>query len=298
MAAEPTGLIERAAALLRQQEAGQPGATLAQAPRPAATVSPRPAVTLDIGQLAQHGIPLPSTERSRVVEEFRIIKRNLIGVWSRGHASGERPAGRSIMVTSARPGEGKTFVALNLALAFAAETDGEAWLVDADSNHPLLESFFGYRPEAGFVDVLDGRLELSGVVVRTSHPKLSIIPAGRGIPQAPELLASKRMPALLADMTEGHRARIIIIDTPPCLLNSDASTLAPLVGQIAFVVEAHRTQQQEIETGLGLLGGCHHIGLILNKSDSMADEHFGSQSHYYYTDRKGNETAAAEPSQL
>jgi len=267
------GGVPRLAPMPEVQPVGRAGA--------GAGVSRRGTTTLDLGQLSELGIPMPSLERSRVVEEFRLIKRNLIRAWSSDESAGDRPAGRSIMVTSARPGEGKTFVALNLALAFAAEADGEALFFDVDTNHPMLESLFGYPAESGLVDVLAGRLELSDVVLATTVPKLSIFPAGRGGSEVPELLASKRMPALLAEMMEGHRERTIIIDTPPCLVSSDAVTLAPMVGQIVFVVEAHRTQQHEIEFALGLVSSCQRISLLLNKSDRTAPGHFGSYGYYY-----------------
>jgi protein-tyrosine kinase len=293
--AGPTGFIQRTASLLWPRGAGRRRALLPQPSDARAGVSLPGTKTLDLRALAGLGIPMPAMERSRVVEEFRLIKRNLIRAWSPGEAAGDRPASRSIMVTSARPGEGKTFIALNLALAFAAEADGEAWLVDADLTHPLLGSFFGDRAEAGLVDVLAGRLALSDVVLGTSVPKLSVLPAGRGGPEVPELLASKRMSALLAEMTECHRERTIIIDTPSCLVSSDAATLASMVGQIVFVVEAHRTQQHEIETGLGLVGSCQRISLLLNKCDRTTSEHFGSHG-YHYSGRKSDAPPAAEQS--
>src|SRR5262249_24591339 len=117
--------------------------------------------------------------RSRVVEEFRLIKRNLITLWAQNGRAGERSS-RTIMITSARPAEGKTFVAINLALAFAVEADGEALLIDADPEHPMLPLLSDMPMDAGIVDHLSGRLELADVTLRTSMPKLSMIPSGRG----------------------------------------------------------------------------------------------------------------------
>src|SRR5215469_4296346 len=127
--ANPIGLIERAAALLRQQEANEP------TPEPKlsgelAISATGPELVLDRGTLASFGISIPSSARSRTVEEFRLIKRNLISAWAQSDMLGDGRSNRSIMVTSARPGEGKTFSALNLALAFAAERDAKVVLVD------------------------------------------------------------------------------------------------------------------------------------------------------------------------
>ena len=319
--AESIGLIERAAALLRQREAGTgeplrpvPPARGPEAPQPpanaqtaaasgagiaVATAPASPAIgselILDRGQLASFGISLPSSERSRSVEEFRLIKRNLMAAWSPGSGPREQQASRLIMVTSSRPGEGKTFVALNLALAFASERDVKALLVDVDTQHSMLQKMLGISSDRGLVDVLAGNADLSDVLLRTNLANFLVLPAGRGGPHVPELFSSRRMAALLADMTHRFADRFIILDTPPCMASSDAVTLAPLVGQVVFVVEAHRTQQEEIEAALSLLSGCPRISLLLNKSD-LASEHFGSYGYgYHYPSGGGDELRSNRP---
>jgi Mrp family chromosome partitioning ATPase len=92
------------------------------------------------------------------------------------------------------------------------------------------------------------------------------------------------MALLMAEMTRRFADRYIIIDTPPCMASSDAAALAPLVGQIVFIVEAHHTQQVEIEASLSMLSACPRISLLLNKSDTMAGEHFGSYEYYYHSE--------------
>src|SRR6516165_4272957 len=123
--AESIGLIERAAALLRQRdetESDLPPVGDADAGHSG------PELILDRGRLATYGITMPSSARSRTVEEFRLVKRNLMTQFVQGDASGDQRSSRLIMVTSARPGEGKTFISLNLALAFASERDVKALL--------------------------------------------------------------------------------------------------------------------------------------------------------------------------
>src|ERR1700757_1844649 len=114
--AESIGLIERAAALLRQRDADEP--------EPAQAVDGNsnhagPELVLDRGRLASYGITMPSSARSRTVEEFRLVKRSLMTQLSQANSIADQRSTRLIMVTSARPGEGKTFISLNLALAFA-----------------------------------------------------------------------------------------------------------------------------------------------------------------------------------
>src|SRR5215813_5450945 len=280
--AQSIGLIERAAALLRQQDSLEPDAL----PRPFAEADAGPAtpeLILDRGRLAHYGITLPSSGRSRTVEEFRLVKRNLMTQLSQEGSPTDRRSSRLIMITSARPGEGKTFISLNLALAFASERDVKALLVDVDTQHSTMQTILGISSELGIVDVLAGNHELSEVLIQTNIPNLMVLPSGRGGPHVPELFSSNQMAILMAEMTRRFADRYIIIDTPPCMASSDAAALAPLVGQIVFIVEAHHTQQVEIEASLSMLSACPRISLLLNKSDTMAGEHFGSYEYYYHS---------------
>jgi protein-tyrosine kinase len=302
--AESIGLIERAAALLRNREATEP----AQSPRPSPAALGEAAkeavgdrrgaeVILDRGRLAGYGITVPSSGRSRTVEEFRLVKRNLMTQWSQGDALADQRSGRLIMVTSARPGEGKTFISLNLALAFASERDVKALLVDLDTQNSTLPQILGISGEQGIVDVLAGHLDLSDALLQTNIANLMILPGGRGGPHVPELFSSKQMAVLLDEMTQRFPDRFVVFDTPPCMASSDAAALAPLVGQIIFIVEAYHTQQAEIEASLSMLSACSRISLLLNKSDTQASEHFGSYGYGYHSAYRftGSESDALRP---
>src|ERR1700730_11491186 len=175
--AESIGLIERAAALLRQRDANEPDALRHPAPERDA-VHETPGLILDRGRRARAGITLPSSGRSRTVEEFRLVKRNLMTQLSQGSSLADQRSSRLIMVTSARPGEGKTFISLNLALAFASERDVKALLVDVDTQHSTMQTILGISGEQGIVDVLAGTCELSDVLVRTNIANLMILPSG------------------------------------------------------------------------------------------------------------------------
>src|SRR5262249_39192209 len=142
--AESIGLIERAAALLRQQEASESEPEpLPAPPEETAFGHAGPELILDRGRLAGYGITMPSSARSRTVEEFRLVKRNLMTQLSQAGSIADQRSTRLIMVTSARPGEGKTFISLNLALAFASERDVKALLVDVDTQHSSLQTILG-----------------------------------------------------------------------------------------------------------------------------------------------------------
>src|SRR5262249_8955280 len=163
-------------------------------PRP-----PRPCrqITLDAVRLAQAGILTPETRSTRLVEEFRIIKRPLL---LHAFAASDEPTKNAnvIMVTSARPGEGKSFVACNLAMRIASERDIKVVLIDGDCQNPAMPRIFGLDFEKGFFDLLaDPGLDLADVMLQTNFRNLAIIPGGRGRGQGPsestELLASARM---------------------------------------------------------------------------------------------------------
>jgi protein-tyrosine kinase len=288
-------LIERAAALLRQRDANESDPLRPPAGE-ADSGAGGPELILDRGRLASYGITMPSSARSRTVEEFRLVKRNLMTQLSQGSPIADQRSSRLIMVTSARPGEGKTFISLNLALAFASERDVKALLVDIDTQHSSLQKILGISTELGIVDVLAGNRELSEVLIQTNIVNLMVLPSGRGGPHVPELFSSNQMAILMAEMTRRFADRYIIIDTPPCMASSDAAALAPLVGQIVFIVEAHHTQQMEIESSLSMLSACPRISLLLNKSDTMAGEHFGSYEYYYSSqDRDSDALRSGKP---
>ena len=307
MSEQTPDLVARAAARLRQGRLGRPAAP-APAPAEPATGAPvarspaaangaaAPAepheeapqsrtkmITVDRGALAHFGASIAGAPRTRTSEEFRIIKRQVVlGARPEPNlAKGER-SGRLIMVTSTKPREGKTFTALNLALSLASEQDLHVLLVDLDAYRRSLSELFGVAGEAGWVDLLaDSSLDVADVLLRTNIQNLSLMPVGHALPNVPELLSSKRMSALLNEVARRYSDRFVIFDVPPCLASSEPSILAGLVGQTVFVVEAHKTEREEIEAALRLISGCSNISLLLNKSDTYNIDEFGSYSKYY-----------------
>jgi exopolysaccharide/PEP-CTERM locus tyrosine autokinase len=211
------------------------------------------------GLLAPLDIAVP------VTDEFRRIKRPLIANWSKGVA--EKGHMNIIMVTSALPGAGKTFCSVNLAASLSLERELNVLLVDADVAKPHISSAFGAKDAPGLIDLLlDESLELSDTLLRTDLNDIQLLPAGRRHPQATELLASERMKHVVDELAERYPDRIIILDSPPLLLTSEAQALAGQVGQIALIVEAGTTTQQQLNLALETLNPDKAINLILNKS--------------------------------
>ena len=244
-------------------------------------------VELELVRMQLKGMVTPNSDRSRILEEFRIIKRPLL---QRALATGSERLrnGNLIMVTSSQPREGKTFNAVNLAMSIASERDLNVMLVDADMHRAeagaSAMSVLGVSmPRPGLLDVLaDPSKNIGDVMLRTNIPNLTLLPAGQPRSNPTELFASQRMDQVVTEMARRYADRIIVIDTPPVLAASEASVLAMHVGQIVFVVEAEQTAQKSIESSLSLLSACPNIAIVLNKatSDGVGDQ-FGSYAYGY-----------------
>jgi receptor protein-tyrosine kinase len=186
------------------------------------------------------------------------------------------------------PGEGKSFTSLNLALSIAREKDLQVVLIDADVAKRQLSDMLGVKAERGLIDVLsDEYLELEDVVIRTEVPSLSVVPAGRLSDQATELLSSGRMERIVDDLAARVPNRIVVMDSPPVLLTTEARALAEIAGQIILVVRAGITEQHVVKDAISQLQGRTQISLVLNQSTSLP-----SQGYYYgYGEQHGQPAA-------
>jgi exopolysaccharide/PEP-CTERM locus tyrosine autokinase len=234
---------------------------------------------IDRGMLAEHGMIVPGAPVGPLAEEFRLVKRQLLVTRRRIVERGDADKARTVLVCSARPRDGKTFSAVNLALSMAAERDTEVLLVDADVAKPDVLRRLG-MPDIGrgLLDALaDASVDVETLVVRTDVPGLSILPAGAKSASDTELLASERTEAVIARLLAAEPRRLIIFDSPPALAASPAGVLAMLVGQVMLVVRADKTPENEVAEAAELLDGCDHIQLVLNGATFVPNAHrFGS----------------------
>lgn len=218
---------------------------------------------IDLDRVAMKAAHLhvPGGEPSPQTEQFRLMKRPLIRNVA---ALKEQGQSRSnlIMVTSALAGEGKSFTAANLAISIASELDHTVLLVDSDVARPSLPRLLGFRPGEGLLDVLEGKSVLADVLLKTDIEKLSILPSGSPRPRATELLASEAMRGLLDEIAGRYPDRIVVFDSPPLLLTTEAGELAAHMGQIVVVVQADRTPQADVERALGLIAD-HPVRLLM-----------------------------------
>ena len=222
-------------------------------------------VEIDLDRLQQLGMVTHDGGRTPAAEDFRLIKRPLLRR-ARGEDGEAIPQGNLIVVTSALPGEGKTYCAVNLAMSIAMERDITVLLVDADVARPSVLKVLGLGAEPGLMDILlNDQLALADVILRTNVATLSVLPAGRANKHATELLASRSMRRLLKEIAERYADRVVIFDSPPLLITTEASVLAAQMGQVVLVVEAETTTQHAVREALRQLDSCAHVNLIYNK---------------------------------
>lgn len=238
---------------------------------------------IDLQSLRAAGFVVPDSPSTLTAEEFRLVKRQLLlNAFAKGEAAIKN--GNLILVCSSQPNEGKTFCAINLALSIASERDVTVLLVDADFAKPEVLSTLGLEGGKGLIDVIaDPSLDLADCLIRTNIENLSVLPAGRQHHLTTELLASERMGAMIEEIAQRYRDRIIIFDSPPALASSAAGVLALHVGQTMFVIEAERTREQQLRDGLALVSACEHTHLLLNKTRfSASGRRFGAYHGYGY----------------
>ena len=237
-----------------------------------------PSFDIDRAHLREQGLIVPEATASALREEFRIVKRQILGAAKqRGTA-----VSRRVLVSSPHPGEGKTFCASNLAISMASERDSEVVLIDGDFAKPSILSTFGLPKGPGFMDCLaDESVNPEDLVLGTDIPGLWVLPAGNSTNSDSEYLASERTAEVLDRLTVGAPHRIVIFDSPPALAASPAAELAKHVGQTVLVARADSTGQSALEDAVRLLSGCSDIKLLLNATQfSPSGRNFGSYYGY------------------
>jgi len=171
-------------------------------------------------------------------EQFRLLKNNILFP-----EIGLPP--KSIMVTSASPSEGKSFVSANLAASIANSLDEYVLLMDCDLRKPTIHGMFDLPGDKGLSDYLSSNKPLSSLLYKTFIDKLTILPAGP-IPSNPsELLSSGQMRKLIHEVTLRYSDRYIIVDTPPPYITSEASAIARQVDGIILVIKHGKTRKKD-----------------------------------------------------
>jgi len=221
--------------------------------------------------------------RSRLSEEFGVVRQQVLRTLRKAEpAEGHCP--RVILVTSARPGEGKSFTTLNLAASIAAGGTQPVVLIDTDGKRDSLSDLLGLTEAPGIRHLAaapPGAGRLVAPLRPTAQPGLSVLPYGTAagttdVPAGPMIAqAVQRLAQALPD-------HVLVLDSPPCLATSDPGSLAGIAGQVLMVVQAERTQRAEVEAALDLVEACPVLQLVLNRTRLTSGEDFGSYGYDAY----------------
>lgn len=285
---------ERAEARTKE-EATQPDSTpiAAEAPEPkksstkkAKATEPDLFLEIDPEYLNSRGYISITGERSRKSDEYRGIKRKVLST-AFGPISKTLDNSNIVMVTSAKPNEGKTYTAINLAISIALEKDKTVLLVDADVLRPSVSRELGVKTGNGLMEyLLDECHSISEVLYKTNIDKLRVIPAGRSHHLSTELLSSEKMLQAVNEFSSRYSDRVVIFDTPPLLGINESAVLANLAGQAVIVVEENESKLRLVKSATELLSPEMAKGFVVNKSvrsnSTSGDYYYG----YYY----GSET--------
>jgi exopolysaccharide/PEP-CTERM locus tyrosine autokinase len=264
----------------------------APAPKPAPPINPNRVVKVDREALRASGLLPPVDQERMLADQYRAIKRPLIRAAFEQQEQREGPPPQLIMIASALPGDGKTFTGVNLAMSMAREADHSVVLVDGDVVKPHLSRLFGIDREPGLLDVLaDEKLDIRSVILPTDIPGLSLVPAGTASDTATEMIASARMSEVMQQIVHWNPGGIVLFDSLPILLTSEARVLSALMGQIVMVIKAGTTPQQAVADALEALGADKKVWLVLNQAETSGPLGYYYGSQYGY---RGYAEASAE----
>lgn len=288
---KPLHLVDRAVLYVRENASREPeSALLAEgvavpaavrraAPAPAASPAGPVGRCLAVEALESAGMIPSRQQRTRVAEELRVISQRVLATIVSAELA--TPRRNLVMVTSARPGEGKSFIALNLAASLALGSENPIVLADADVRPGSLTEVLGLENQPGVLDIVASPQQLGEATLVGSRIKgLSFLPIGGGTDPDARALISVHHPIAGLMTTFAHRFAdaVLVIDAPPCLSSSDPAGLAGIVGQALLVVEAEKTRRTEVEVALDLIAPCPNIGLLLNKIKLGTRDMFGAYS--------------------
>lgn len=198
-------------------------------------------------------------------EQFRLLKNTLLFP-----EKGDPP--RSIMITSASPDEGKSFIAANLAITIARSIDEYVLLMDCDLRRPTIHNLFGFDNVEGLSEYLSSARPLSGLLLKSFIDKLTILPGGTRPVNPSELLSSEQMRRLLHEVKLRYSDRYIIIDTPPPSMTSETNAIARQVDGIIIVIRQGKTRKKDVQDIIDIYGKDKIIGVVKN---------FAKNSHGY-----------------
>jgi receptor protein-tyrosine kinase len=242
-----------------------------------------PLIDLDTLRNAGFVITGAGAARSRVTEEFSVVQHQVRRTVQTTSSADGRIA-QLVLVTSAKPGEGKTFCSMNVAARLALSAPEHVILVDGDGKQQgSLTNLLGQEAKPGLrMLAIDPSLRPEPLLLGTAIERLSFLPYGPGVPGVSDLPSGAMMAAAVARMAATMPNRIFIFDAPPCLYTSEPSALASVAGQVLIVVRAESTQREEVEAALDMVESCPSLQLVLNQTRMATSNTFGAYGYYGY----------------
>jgi protein-tyrosine kinase len=222
-------------------------------------------VTISYERLREQSLYPTGDLVRRQQDDYRSIRREVIAA-TRQRATPEGALiGPIVVVTSALPGDGKSYTALNLALSMASEGIHDVLLIDADTVRHSLTTAFDLEAAQGLIDVLarpgKGFMDFAHP---TSIDRLRFLPAGRRYEGASDLFSVGRVAPLFAAITAALEGHVVIVDTAPILLSSETPVLTDTAGQVLLVIRAGHTLQDSIKDAASRIKASVPVGLVLN----------------------------------
>ena len=173
----------------------------------------------------------------------------------------------ALAVTSAQPSEGKSLVAVNLAITLAMDVNQTVLLVDLDIRRPSIHKYFDYEPDKGISDFLLHDTPLQDILINPGIERMVILPGREPLFNSSEMLSSPKMVALVEELKTRYPSRIIIFDLPPLLATDDALAFSPYVDSILLVAEDGKTSKEDLKQVKNILKESNIIGTVLNKAE-------------------------------
>lgn len=216
--------------------------------------------------------------KSPVSEAYRTLRTNI------HYAAVDCPI-KTLLITSAGPGEGKSYTAANLAIVMA-QGGKKTLLVDCDLRKPVQHRLFEMRNAGGVTSLLAHGGDCASQIKKTMVPQLGLITSGPIPPNPAELLGSQTMQLTIEELKNKHE--VVIFDGPPLIAVTDAALLAPLVDGILLVIEAGQTRIDMLKQAKAIIqnSGARLIGCVLNGVRRKAQDYY---YYYYYSEKSGTD---------
>jgi len=226
------------------------------------------------GQSFNDSLAVLSSPDSADAETFKVLRGQIL-------FPKDRKVPRSMLVTSTFPGEGKTYVAGNLAATLALSIDEYVLAIDADLRRPKLHRMFGYSNVQGLHEYLVGGCKIDELILKSGIDKLSLLPAGTPPRNPTELLSSNMMMRFLDEVKDQYHDSFIIIDSPPSSVTAESKFLAQHVDGIIYVVMANKTPRKDIEKAIDNIGSEKILGIVFNGCEQVRKSYYRYYDRYY-----------------